>query len=112
MTGRWEERSKTYLSLLLALALSLRLGLLLADDLADALLAQFIVLWVSLEVLVGNLALDDSGANLFLELGKVATHALSAVLRTNSDEWQGHNIKLTSSHRSRRGRRNRKRHHR
>lgn len=60
---------RTYLSLLLLLILLTRLGLWsLGGTATNTGLAKDIVLWVSLEVLIGNLSLDHSGSDLLLVL--------------------------------------------
>lgn len=61
---------KPYLALFVLVVLGL--GLPLANLGADASLAQSVEAWIPVEVLVGDLALDHSGADLLLELGVFA----------------------------------------
>jgi hypothetical protein len=54
------------------------LGLLLTLTTTDAFLAKYVIGWIAIEVLICDLALDHSGADLLLEL-RVITESLQSV---------------------------------
>lgn len=67
------------------------LGLLLTLTTTDAFLAEYVVGWITIEVLICDLALDHSGADLLLELRviteslQLVSHSLSSSISDETD---------------------------